>query len=263
MKRILLYTTLALSSFSFLTSCTKEIDVNFDDAPVKVVIQGKINNESSAEVYVSKTIEVDKVGNNPPVSNAIVTMSDNAGNTETLTEVSPGKYVTNSMTGVEGRTYNLTVVVDGVTYTSTSTMPTLIPVDSLSTREFDGFGGEAAKFVVVHYQDPIAVGNNYRAVLYINDTLVPDIFIEDDLYINGNTREAVLFSDEYELKKGDKIVAEINCLDRPAFEYLVELVDVNGNSEVAAPANPTSNITGGALGYFSAQTSSIMEMTAD
>lgn len=263
MKSILLYTSIVFSTIFLFSSCTKEIDVNFDDAPAKVVIEGKINNGKIAEIYISKTIEVDQVNNNPVVSGAIVTMSDDAGNTEALLEAAPGKYVTTNMVGVEGRTYNLSVVVDGVTYTANSTMPVLVPVDSISTRVFDGFGGEAAKFVVVHYTDPVATGNNYRAVLYINDELVPDIFIEDDLYINGNTREAVLFSDEYELMPGDKIRAEINCLDRPAFDYLVELVDVNGSSEVAAPANPNSNITGGALGYFSAQTSSTMEITAD
>ncbi len=252
---------IAVFTLAVMASCTKKIDVNFDNAPAKVVVEGKINKNEYASVYLTKTLEVDQPQKNPPISGAIVVIADNMGNTETLSEVEPGLYHSSNLKGVEGRTYTLKVTTEGTTYTAQSTMPKEVPVDSLSIREFGGFGG-SAEFVIIHYTDPIEMGNNYRAVLYVNDTLIPDIFIEDDIYINGNTREAVLWSDEYELKPGDNIRAEINCLDRPVYEYLWQLYDVAGNSEVAAPSNPITNINNGALGYFSAQTSSVKQMVA-
>lgn len=241
-----------------LTSCTKVIDVNLDNAPAKVVIEGKINNNELATVKLSKTVEVDKNNTFPPLTGATVTISDNNGNTETLQDMGNGVYMGKNIVGTPGNTYSLTVLVEGDTYTSVSTMPALVPVDSLSTRTFSGFG-DGTDFVVVHYVDPATTGNYYRAVLYINDSLVPDIFIEDDVFINGNVREAVLFSGEYELISGDRIRAEINCIDKSVYDYLLELTEVNGSSDVASPSNPISNIKGDALGFFTAQTSSIVE----
>jgi hypothetical protein len=49
----------------------------------------------------------------------------------------------------------------------------------------------------------------------------------------------------------------MNCVDKAVYDYLDELLQVSTNASGFAspsPANPTSNITGGALGYFSANT---------
>lgn len=258
-KAIYIPIVFALSIFA---SCTKVIDVNIDDAPPKVVIVGSINNGEVPTIKISKTVEVDQNNSFPPVTNAVVTISDDAGNSATLQHLGDGQYSATNMLGVEGRTYNLTVTVDNKTYTASSTMPKLVVVDSLTTRRFGGFGGNT-EFVVLHYTDPPQMGNYYRATLYLNDSLIPDIFIEDDKYINGNSREAVLFSGEYELVPGElagqKINVEINCIDKNIYDYFVELIEVNGAANVASPSNPKSNISGGAVGYFSAQTSASLE----
>jgi hypothetical protein len=47
----------------------------------------------------------------------------------------------------------------------------------------------------------------------------------------------------------------MRCIDKGAYDYfysLDQITSTNGNS--ATPANPVSNISGGALGYFSAHT---------
>lgn len=254
MKRL---TYIATALIIGLTSCTKVIDVNFDNAPEKIVIQGKINNNQPAEIKVTQTVEADKDNVFPGVSGAVVTISDDAGHSETLQDFGNGVYRGKNLLGQSGNTYTMNVTTGGNTYSSVSTMPQLVRVDSITTRAFAGFGG-GNEFAVLHYTDPATPGNFYRAILYVNDTLVPDIFIEDDKFINGNSRDAVLFSSEYELHKGDSIRVEINCIDSNVYEYLLELIDVNGASQVASPSNPTTNISGGALGYFSAQTSSMM-----
>lgn len=243
-------------------SCTKVIDVNIDNAPPKVVIEGHINSNEPTIVKLTRSIEVDQENTFPEISNAVITITDDQGNSEQLSEITTGLYRGQSITGIEGRTYTLTVSTQGETYKAVSTMPGLVPVDSITTRPFAGFG-DGTEFAVVHYTDPAGPGNNYRAVLYINDTLVPDIFIEDDLFINGNSREAVLFSPDYTIDKGDRITIEINCLDRPIYQYFLELIEADGASQTASPSNPKSNIEGGALGYFSAQTISIKNKIAD
>lgn len=253
-------------TIGLFTSCTKVIDVNIDNAPAKVVIEGTINNNSTPKIILSKTVELDQNNVFPPITNATVVVSDDAGNSEQLNHIGDGVYTTDLLVGKEGHTYNLSVTVDGTTYTATSTMPKMVTVDSITTRPFGGFGG-SNEFVVIHYTDPPELGNYYKATLIIDDEIVPDIFIEDDKYINGNSREAVLFSGEYELipgeLKGREVSVAINCIDKNVYDYFVELIEVDGSANVASPSNPQSNIQGGALGYFSAQTLAVSHRTLE
>jgi len=45
-------------------------------------------------------------------------------------------------------------------------------------------------------------------------------------------------------------------MDEPTFDFFNTLSDVLNNQNGPAPANPNTNIQGGALGYFGAFTSS-------
>jgi hypothetical protein len=48
----------------------------------------------------------------------------------------------------------------------------------------------------------------------------------------------------------------MNCVDKNVYDYFFTLSGVTGNNgfQTATPANPVSNISNGALGYFSAHT---------
>jgi hypothetical protein len=47
----------------------------------------------------------------------------------------------------------------------------------------------------------------------------------------------------------------MQCIDKNVFKYLEELSGQDAtNGQPTSPADPTSNITNGALGYFSAHT---------
>lgn len=260
MKRIIYLLFILIGTAAF-TSCTKVIDVNIDNAPARVVINGYINDNTSAVVKLSKSVELDQNNTFPGLSGATVTIADDKGNTETLAEKTPGVYSGSIITGEPGHTYTLTVVAEGTTYTATSTMPKPVVIDSLSTRNIRF--GEQQQFVEVNYQDPVGLGDNYRAVLRINDSLIPDIFVEDDKYTDGNPRQALLFSPNYELKTGDIVDVEVSSIDKNVYEYLLQLIEAGGNSNLASPANPATNIKGGALGYFSAQTSSVITMVIE
>ena len=68
----------------------------------------------------------------PTVSHAVVTISDNVGNSETLKESSPGNYLTTALRGVNGRTYHLKVVSEGSTYEASSYLPYPVVLDSVA-----------------------------------------------------------------------------------------------------------------------------------
>lgn len=255
MKRITYIALAAILSISAV-SCTKVIDVKLDNTEPAVVIEGSITDVPGPHtITVTQTTNVDKNNNFPPVTGATVTLTDNSSVDEVLTEVSPGVYQTSALAGVPGKTYTLTVTVNGKTYAASSTMPQKVPFDSLGLKELQTPGGKEL-FPVVYYTDPKGIGNSYRAVEYINGEKVDEMFIETDEFIDGKTREAVLFTrgDEYDLHSNDLVEVEVLCIDKNVYKYFEELSEVSGSSDIAAPANPSSNISNGALGYFSAHT---------
>ncbi|MCB9047152.1 MAG: DUF4249 domain-containing protein [Chitinophagales bacterium] len=257
MKQLRYIAIAALTGMTF-ASCTKVIDVNLDNTEPKIVIEANLaDNTGPNVVKVTRTIDIDKDNNFPGVSGAIVTMKDDAGYEEVLKEKEAGVYITNTP-GVQGRTYTLTVMIDGETYTAISKMPVKVPYDSLGQKEVMTFDGPQL-FPTVYYRDPVGTGNYYRAIRYVNGIADGELYIESDEFIDGKHREAVLFNgqEKEELQPGDIVTVEMQCLDRQMYEYLLEREEADGSSESAAPSNPTGNISNKALGYFSAHTSEI------
>ena len=58
-------------------------------------------------------------------------------------------------------------------------------------------------------------------------------------------------------QQSDTVVVELYTLDAQTFEYYNTLFQISGGSEMMSfttPANPNTNISNGALGYFGAYT---------
>lgn len=87
-----------------------------------LTVEGKITNETGPyTVLLSRSTTVDKNPEEVPESGAIVSITDNEDNIETLIEIKTGKYVTSQfgMQGVVGRKYKITIITsDGSTYES-------------------------------------------------------------------------------------------------------------------------------------------------
>lgn len=259
MKNILNIALVSAIGLGF-ASCTKVIDVNLDNvAPVMVVEANITDTAGPYQVRLNKTIDIDKDNNFPAVQNATVTMSDDAGNTETLQETAAGVYTGTAIQGVSGRTYTLTIATnDGETYTAVSTMPQKVTYDSLGMKAVTGFDGEVL-YPTVYFTDPAGVENYYRAVRYVNGIPDGDLYIRSDQFSDGNSRELILFAqgppEERNLMPGDVVTVELRCINEQMYDYLTERSEADGNSQAATPANPEGNISNDALGYFSAHTS--------
>ena len=129
-------------------------------------------------------------------------------------------------------------------------MPAVVTLDSLYTQK-SAFGGDRLE-LVPEYTDPVATGNYYHFMEYKNDTESTDIFIRNDRLINGQVVNQPLGGG---FKHKDSVALYLECVDSAIYQYYYSLEQTN-NQNSATPANPRSNITGGALGYFSAHTSS-------
>jgi hypothetical protein len=255
-------------TFFTLTSCEKVIDVKLDSADKKYVVDAVLTNKAGGcKVLLTQTKDFNENNNYPGISGAVVTIKDEAGTVTTLQENSNGIYVAPTLVGESGKTYSLSVSIKGETFTGTSTMPEEIPFDSLFVSD-EKFFDEITKFANVVFQDPAGIVNRYRFVQYVNGKRSKDIFIMDDDLADGKLFNSILYlftdEDDEKIKKGDMVKVEMQCIDEAVYKYWYSLQQsATGSSNSATPANPVSNLKGGCLGYFSAQTSSSKTIMAE
>jgi hypothetical protein len=256
--------SLSLLIFIFIfTSCQKVIDLDLNSAAPQIIIEGTVTDQPGPyNVKITQTVNYNEPNVIPVIPNATVIISDNLGNIDTLSETTPGNYNTTSLQGLPGRTYTLKINVNGKEYVSVSTMPYPVSIDTIQTITQTTPKG-SNKFVSVKITDPTGVANYYRFIKVINNVVQSTIFIEDDLMQDGNTVKIPLLSKkqtEVKLIKGDTITVLLQSVDvnvYNSFRTLLQLFSSGEGptsmlSQSASPANPQTNISNGALGYFSA-----------
>ena len=241
-------------------ACKKVVQIDLDNAPPQIVIEGEvINRNEPCTVRISKTVNFSASNTYPPVTGATVQVTDSStGVTTGLMESSPGTYTTYTYSGIPGHIYNLRVIAEDKEYRASSTMPAPVPLDSVTFSRNTDFNNKQAINAIVNFQDPAGLGNYYQFTEYRNGKLIPNIFVFEDRLSDGRYIQQPLFNDSSYLQRGDTMLLKMYCIDKPVFDYFNTLIPVTGNNsfQSATPANPISNISNGALGYFSAHTSS-------
>ncbi|RKR82115.1 uncharacterized protein DUF4249 [Mucilaginibacter gracilis] len=260
MRNIIYITLLAILFFS---SCEKAIDLKLPDNTPKYVIEAVLTNEAGGcRVSISQTKAFTGDNTFAGISGATVTISGN-GTSQTLSPTTAGIYQHPSFTGVPGNTYQLTVKVDGKTFTASSTMPQPVAFDSLYVKKGEGNNkdGSPLLYAFASYRDPAATKNYYRFLQYVNTKKEKTVFIADDEFTNGNTvNNRLSFSNDNDdparnIKSGDHLTVEMLCLDPIVYQYWYSLKNsAGGDGNNAAPSNPDTNLSDGALGYFSSHT---------
>lgn len=257
MKHTSIYLLLWMITFS---SCEKVIDLPLDAAAKKYVIEATITDtKGGCSVLISQTKNFNEDNSFESVSGAAVSITDGNNNTISLPEVSPGIYADSLVKGASGKTYTMHVDINGTTFEASSRMPFKVSMDSLYVTD-DFLFGEVRKTPNVEFRDPRGTGNNYRFILYVNGVKRKNIYISNDSYSDGNFSSVKLFlfgddGDDKKIKSGDKISVNMLCISPEVYKYWYSLdAGATGNNNSASPANPVSNISGGALGYFSANT---------
>jgi hypothetical protein len=235
-------------------SCEKIVNIDLNSSSPHIVIEGSISDQEGPYfVKLSQTVNFDETNVFPPIVGANVVISDNLGNSESLIETLPGTYKTIGLQGVPGRTYTLTVTAGGKEYVSTSTMPYPVNIDSLSVQN-QIFGRNQMKVINVRFKDSANVKNYYRFVEVRNGVPQKFIFLYDDRLQDGSQITSSLFAGEDTLRTGDSVRVLLQCIDQGVFDYFrtIRQASGGGGPQAASPANPLSNISNGALGYFDA-----------
>lgn len=258
---------LALLTLTCL-SCQKVIPVKLDGAAPQIVIEGEITaNKGPYSVKVSESVDFEASNTFPGRTDATVSITDlSTGRKELLTGTGGGTYRTSSMLGVGGHSYLLSVEVGGKTYTATSTIPVkAVKIDRLFAKKFALDKNDI--YMVPQFTDPPGKGNYYRIRQYVNGVIIKGSYVRSDEASDGLVYDGQLYystdADDGNplIHNGDKITAELQCVDKGAYDYFRTLSSTI-DQDASTPANPVSNISGGALGVFNACRSFSLTVTA-
>lgn len=246
-----------LGAVGLLCACQKTVTLPLETAPTQVVIQGEVTDQPGPyTVQINQTVGFYADNTFPAVSGASVKISDGTIS-DSLTETSPGVYTTHTLQGRPGTTYTLTVAIGDSIYTASSTMPAPVTLDSVT---FDNSGRFKKNQITpqAHYQDPPGVKNYYQYVMYINGTrYTKNIYAFSDRLTDGKYIDQNLRMDSSYLNLSDQLRVDMYCVDVNVYNYFNQLAQSNGTgafNTAAAPGNPSSNISNGAYGVFSAHT---------
>ncbi len=257
-----------LVNMGLFTSCQKVISIDLNSSDPQIVVEAKISDDAAdkAEVRLNQSVNYDQNNTFPAVQNAVVTITDQTTNTiDTLKEASAGVYQSVKTTGKIGHTYLLTIKTGAKILTATAVIPRKVSLEDIELRPQSLFGNTSYS-MIPKFIDPKGIGDRYRFILSVNGKLKKEIAVISDELSDGAPNGRPIFqgarSDDTQnsfLKIGDTITLEMQCIDKGIYDYFNTLSGGGGGGPGASatPANPISNVKGGALGYFSANTKQI------
>jgi hypothetical protein len=278
-----------------MTGCVEEIDFQYENSEKRIVIDGSITNQPGPYYFhlsesITQIVTSENGGYNEnmgkPVKNATVVLSDNAGNQEQLrfigerTDIydpSQGWYIAESMTGVVGRTYTLTVMWNEKTYVAVDKMKEVSVIDRIDfrTKHLEA-KNEDVTIPLIYFHEPQDQKNYYLMYYTINgykgNSRNWAFSILDDQYLNENVNGLEIDDGQspsgrdfyYQISTGDKVAVYLESLSPTAYFFyknLIEQFDSDGGAFSPNPASPPSNISNGGLGLFRASAVSVKKVT--
>ena len=252
------------SLLCLFSSCEKEVMVDLRNAPPILVIEGVVQEHYQARVRLTLSKGFYEDNEFPPLSDARIIISDDAGNEERLELDNSGWYVAQNMIGVIGRTYNLTVEYENEIYTASSKMPPCVKIDSIGLIKIPL---SDIPFPILYFTDPQGEENNYyKNLIYVNGKRVKkNNETTSAEYVDGYPIKRIIpvmtgqmEDKDEELKPGDEVMIELYSIDKGTFLFFETMGQIDNSLN-----NPTTNITGGALGYFGAYPMDTQSMIVD
>ena len=266
-----------------LSSCTAPIHINTRDSEPVIVIYGLITDVNqyhvirvtcSSPYFDKKTNEI--------VSDADVIVKSSDGDEYRFLVEKDGYYVSErKFAGKAGCTYYLTVSVDfdsdGVIdkYEAEMTIPPAIPVDSVDIKPINIMGYR--HFALNYYmQEPPETDNYYLCIFYINDSLtnnkISEFLFTDDRMYNGEYIDGATMTyfeditdeknltgpraeeeNNYMVRPGDELRVQLLNIEKGYYNFVVECVSEKYGENPffgGPPSNISTNISNGAVGYF-------------
>lgn len=245
------------------TGCEKEVVLNTKKSEPRLVIQANFPVEGYANVEITKSIGFNDLNLFPAVSNAQVEIWHGTSKEVLVRQGESGKYKGSVIKAQQGETYTLIVVVDGEPYVSVQTAPKRVRLGGFRVDNVKEVFSDKYKLLPVPlFQDPIEYKNFYKFNYEIQGRSNRELIVFNDANFNGQIRDkAQRLDNDSEIRPGDNVRVEMQCITESVWRFYFELQQAQ-SAVNKSPANPTSNISGGALGYFSVYTTESMEVIA-
>ncbi len=259
---------LSIAIVLFFASCEKVVLIDLNSKNPLPVVQAEITNEAGPyTVKLNSTVNYYESNTFPVITGANVSISDNSGYIENLTESAPGIYKTASIVGTAGKTYTLNITTSGKQFAAVSTMPNSAAIDSIlfqlsGNGGGHGGGSDTTYRVICKFKDTPGVANYYMLELTSNDTAAfnqNNTRVMSDKLVDG---EELSMTYRTHFHLNDSVTVKLKSIDKPIYDFYSTLQNATGNNNFLSslPANPLNNISNGGLGYFSAY--SVSKMSA-
>ena len=263
------------------SACEEKLDLSIEDYEPKLVVDGSIEEGQFPVVVLTKSAAyfstVDSTALRELVmSRAKVSVTD--GETEEVLTLRrnenyfpPYIYQGTELRGEAGKTYYLTVELEGKKYEATTTIPPAVQLDSLwfvpsPDKEDRGL-------LYGRFQDKAETEDYYRVFTQRpeSDELFIPVYLSamGDQYFNGESftfsilRGAESLSDVQDdiyFSSGELVLVKVCTIDRAHFDFwrtLERELYVTGNPFSSSGNEVLSNISGGALGVWGGYNSTI------
>lgn len=246
-------------------SCVDVIDMQLDSSTNRPVIEGYIEQDSYAKVFVTQSAAFNDVIDFTALD-ADVIISDSQGNSEQLLLSENKEYYEGStIIGHENENYILNVTIDDSEFAVESHLPVAISFDSIKcvynkelselmqlSREYapaDEDSYDSLYTFTIFFQDSPGQDNYYLTRIKRFSEYLGEYRLLNDKNNDGEQMVSVLI-EEFHLSNTATIF--LYSIDKAAYNYYQGLDDL-GSSDT--PYNPGTNImsTSDVLGFFSAQ----------
>lgn len=270
MKRIIF---ILITIISLFFSCERVVNIDLNDVTPAIVIEGRVYEDSLAWVEIHQTTSYFNPDTQLCICDAVVSIREDNNLPDTLLYLGDGFYESAGLTGKIGSTYYLKVEFRNNIYEAQSELhprPMIYSLTPISFGDFSGFGDSTG----IDFGDGGEGGllDSLPYLLFVNlfDDPSDENYYLFNYYINGNLRTGSYIvgndenaeNDTLSFSPGpavlvdlfDTVTVEVNTIDLSTYTYFDQLSDaLRSNSFFSStPYNPLSNISNGALGYFTA-----------
>lgn len=288
MKLFLTYLFCGVSLLTCIYSCIAPIDIQTASSKPVLVISGNVSDLLEyQEVRLSSSSPFFDMEPNPLVSNAKVQIGTSTGDTFELEELPGHKGLYRTKVPFKGAptvSYTLKVNVDfnkdgtEEEYTATTTMLEAPLIDSIQVRLLTI--QTRTHFTSNLFAENPGKDQHYVTRYLINDTLatarlVQYAILQSDMlgegYINGiwiydfmdterrNDLNEQRARDEVFMSRGDRVTLLMSSIDKGYFDFIAQCQkEYQGENPFfgGPPSNITTNLSNGAVGYFSSTATS-------
>lgn len=248
--------TLIFSLLFSAYSCQKVIDIPIEETGQKVVIEASTSNLlGDSYVLLSRTIDLYGPSIFEKVNNGTVKIKDKNGTEVSFIEdgTNTGRYTHPTFVVTPNNEYTLSVIIDDTEYSAISSTQSQVLINEAYAFKDINFNPaiktDSAYYLSAAYSDNADEINYYRIISYTNGERTSENLFDDKI-LNGQTVDGII---DVQRDTALTVIIEMINMDKANFNYFYSLANASdGGPFSATPANPVTNISNGALGYFGA-----------